>query len=267
MTGWETSSILTSILHAGRLSSVWMDISEENHSKLLSLFRNVGLCFSISDTEELFPCNLPVGWPDREMWPPLPKPSEKQTSLLFIFSFLPPSFFPALIVAINKKRDSFPSNVQPLYYRFHIVYITKEQSSCNNHKKHFLEGVSNGNTYENVKKLAVSHRVHYEVTPHNNSLKITVRGPFPCCIIPAISLIVRSIQSSHFQGITYKEYLLCPECELKKIPNPAKFDLHALHDGICCKGHTVGNTEDILAGNFKSSDLFTLEVGQTRSCW
>ena len=66
--------ICDGVLPLADLSTVWADISEENRRKLLCLFRSVGLCFRISDTEELFPCNLAVGWPDREMWPPLPSP-------------------------------------------------------------------------------------------------------------------------------------------------------------------------------------------------
>ena len=146
------------------------------------------------------------------MWPSLPSSSENQTTLLFILSFLPPPFFPDLIVAVNKKHLSFASNVQPLYYRFHIVYITKDRSLCAKHKENFMKSMTESSSNENPINPAVLHTVHYELMPYNNSLKVTIRGPFPCCIVPDIRATVSYVQSCRYPGITYNEHLLCPEC-------------------------------------------------------
>ena len=183
------------VLSVMDLGRVWNHISEEMRPKLLSLIRNVGLCFSISDTQELFPCNLPLGWPDREMWPPLPSPSENQASLLFVFSFIPPSFFPDLIVAVDSKRKSCAVNVKPLYYRFHIVYIIKSCNilPCALHGVELLQRKLNAAASETVGAQSELHTVHYELMPYNNSLKVTIRGPSPCCIVPDVRATVASV--------------------------------------------------------------------------
>ena len=253
------------ILQLEDLSKVWDDVSEVNCLKLLSLFRNVGLCFSISDCEELFPCNLPIGWPNREMWSSLPKPSERQTSLLFTFNFLPPSFFPRMIVAVNKMRESFASNVEPLYYRFHIVYITKDQAKCASHQEVSMSATTENTSMGNSQDIKVLHAVHYELLPHKYSLKATVRGPFPCLVVPVIRRTVDSVKSCSYPGITYKEHILCPECELRKVQDPAKFETHKSHDGACSKGHRIENTEDLLCGKFDSGipmSLVATQVGR-----
>ena len=261
------------ILNLENLSSVWGDISKQNRSKLLALLRNAGLCFNISDREILFPCNLPIGWPDRESWPPLPGPSEKQASLLFTFSFLPSSFFTDLIVAINKTRGSFASNVRPLYYRFHILYITKDHNMYPTHKEQFMTTRKESDANADSANETVTHRIHYELMPYNNSLKVTIRGKFLCSVMSQIRTMVASVQQRRYPGITYKEHLLCPECELKrvrspgkfelkKVSNPRTFDVHKAHDGFCSKRHKIGSTEDIVSGKLNSLTLIPLLAGQ-----
>jgi hypothetical protein len=252
--------ICDGVISLSDLPTLWANISKENHSKLLCLFRSVGLCFRISDTEELFPCNLPVGWPSEDMWSPLPSPSEKQTSLLFLFSFVPPSFFPDLIVKTNEESGSFAGNVQPLYYRFHIVYILKEREFRDIGKDKCLKIVSGENECIKAQKPKVLHRVHYELMPHNNSLKVAIRGPCPRSIIPHVRSMIETVKSRRYRGITYFERLLCPECVMKKARHPATFVLDAHHDGVCSKGHEVGNTEDILDGKLSSSTIVPLAV-------
>ena len=243
------------VLSVSDLDIVWSHISEEIRPKLLSLIRSVGLCFSISDKQELFPCNLPLGWPDREMWPPGPNPSENQTSLLFLFSFIPPSFFPDLIVAVNSKRESFAVNVKPLYYRFHIVYIMKicEMPPCALHGLDLLRTKVGDASETYTTRAKLHYTVHYELMPYNNSLKVTIRGPSPCCVVLDIRATVASVQSRRYPGVTYKEFLLCSECELKKLHNPSTFGFEQSHDGVCSKGHKVGSTDDILSGKLSSS--------------
>ena len=254
----SSSSIISDgILHLEDLSKVWADMSEVNRSKLLCLFRNVGLCFSISVSDELFPCNLPIGWPDREMWSSSPKPSEKQTSLLFTFDFVPPSFFPDVIVEVNRRRYSFATNVEPLYYRFHIVYITKDRIPCGSHEEGSMSTITENTNNQDSQNVKLLHAVHYELLPHKNALKVTARGPFPCCIVRVIRDTVASVQVSRYPGITYEEHILCPECELKKVHNPAKFYFHKSHDGACCKGHRVGSTKDLLCGKYDSGILMS----------
>ena len=247
----STDAIADGILHTQELDSVWGHLSQDHRISLLSLFRKVGLCFKISDTKEMFPCNLPVGWPDRDMWPPLPRPSENQTSLLFNFNFVPPSFFAALIVAVNKKRESFASNVQPLYYRFHIVYITKEQGLCTYHEmeRGSIGACGESSESERSQVRTVLHTVHFKLVPHTNSLKAAVRGPHPCCMLSDIRAMVDSVGSSRFPGIAITDAIVCPECELQKSHTLRTFDCVSPHDGVCAKGHKVRTTQDLLAGN------------------
>jgi len=146
-------------------------MSEENRSRLMTVFRRAGLCISFTEDEDLFPCKLPIGWPDQEVWPRIPRSGENQTSLLYELSFVPASFFPDLIVAINERKDSFPSNVKPLYYRFNAVYIIKHQYICHLHEETKMAESSLASYV--CSEPVLYHRIHMEIMPPTNSLKVS----------------------------------------------------------------------------------------------
>ena len=154
---------------------------------------------------------------------------------------------------MNKKRGSFASNVKPLYYRFHIVYIMKDQGFSETEKD---------DTGESDCKSTVLHRVHYELMPYNNSLKVSIRSPHPLCIVPDVRSTIESVKSRRYPGITYSECILCPECVLKSLQPPATFDFDSFHDGACSKGHIVGSTEDMLDGKLSSTAIVHSAVAQ-----
>ena len=128
------SFIADGILKHDTLDAAWNHIDEENRNKLLHLFRRAGICFSLGVDTELFPCRLPVGRPDEDIWPSIPDPQENQLNIFITLSTLPPSFFSDLIVLVNKKRNLYAGRNCYLYYSNHIVYITRSQGeSCDFH--------------------------------------------------------------------------------------------------------------------------------------
>ena len=250
----DVQCISDGILSHTQLPIVWQSISESTRDNLLALLRRSGLCFLLSESEELFPCNLPIGWPDADIWPPVPSKSELQLTYDFDFSFLPPSFFSDVTVEIHKKkRLSFPSNIKPVYYRFHVVYLTKTRGVCSIHEELM-------NTTDEVSDVQVSgkpksstledlHRVYLEVTPHNNTLKVVVRGLQPCCVMSEIQDIVADVHLTRHKGVEYLEYVVCPQCELNRVRNPARFALSSVIEPVCSRGHALGCRVGILTGN------------------
>ncbi|XP_028513033.1 uncharacterized protein LOC114574493 [Exaiptasia diaphana] len=241
----SVNAVCDGILHSPSLSEVWPEMTEENRQQLLALFRSVGLCFSISDEKELFPCNLPIGWPDKRKWHSLPKEGESQTSLLFNFTFLPPTFFPKLIIEVNKKRASFPANADPLYYRFHIYYDTLKNDKCDIHSNE---------SKEDAKSNTNHHKVHYEIMPHKNSMKVSIRGPSPCCIVSDVCSTIKGVHSSSYPGVAFHTHLICPLCEMEKENDPGLFSLTSTEDGnlfcLTCREY-LGSIDDTKRGKYK----------------
>ena len=250
----EVECISDGILHHTHLPIVWRDINESTRANLVALLRRAGLCFRISESEEIFPCSLPIGWPDTDMWPSVPSKSELQLSYDFVFSFLPPSFFSDVTVEIHKKkRLSFPSNVKPVYYRYHVVYLTRTRGVCSIHEElaNTTDEVADVQGLDEPKSLTLGdlHRVYLEVTPHNNTLKVVVRGLQPCCVMSEIQDIVADVHLTRHKGVEYLEYVVCPQCELNRVRNPARFALSSVIEPVCSRGHALGCRVGILTGN------------------
>ena len=242
----EVDFINDGILNHKHFTTIWQDISNGTRGGLLPLFRRAGLCFQLSDTEEMFPCCLPVGWPDNDIWPSVPSESELQLTYDFVFSFLPPSFFSDLTVEIHKrKRLSYPSNIKPVYYRFHVVFLTKTCGLCSHHEEAKASDVQSESSFSTFPEV---HRVYLEVIPHNNTLKVIVRSAQPCCVMCEIQDIVSEVNHTRYKGISYTEYIVCPQCELNRVKNSARFELNSVKEPVCSRGHVLGSARDILTG-------------------
>lgn len=74
--------------------------------------------------------------------------------------------------------------------------------------------------------------------------------------------MITNVTSQRYPGITYKERLICPTCEVKRLPKPSTFDIQEATGGFCSKGHKIGRTDELLAGNLDTSIIVTSTVGQ-----
>jgi len=82
--------------------------------------------------------------------------------------------------------------------------------------------------------------------------------------------MIKTVKTQQYPGITYKEKLICPECELKRLPKPSTFDIkddtiQGATEGLCSQSHHVGSSNDLLAGKLGTyiKDLVTSTVAQT----
>ena len=107
------------------------------------------------------------------------------------------------------------------------------------------------------------HRVYLEVTPHKNTLKVAVRGLQPCCVMSEIQAIVAEVCRTRHKGIEHLEYVVCPQCDLNRVRNPALLDLSSVTEPVCPKGHALGSPVQILTGNCcKSSQATSPELAR-----
>ena len=224
------------------LPQAWSHIGSDYQVKLLELFRQLALCFPVySEKKELFPCRLPIGYPDEDMWPCHPDVDQRQLTLSQKFDFIPIGFFGKLIVAINKGKDKFVTMTKPLYLANHIVYITEETpAACGLCVSHSCQDLSSTEVPR--------HRVHLELRAYCLSLDTTVRGPRPCCMMESLNSKIRGLLQTVNVGV--KSSLVCPKCVAIFKDPPFLFAEENLRvvAATCGYGHDLGTWDHVLSG-------------------
>ncbi|KAJ7393166.1 hypothetical protein OS493_006132 [Desmophyllum pertusum] len=238
------SSGLDGILRIDNLAKTWPDVPEGQRFSMLTLFRNLGLCFPLSDTEDLVPFQLPIGRADKDTWPTQPSEDERQISCEFHFSFLPPTFFSDLTITINRRRLPNSIEVEPTFYRFYMVFATTSIASmgCPLHCKDM-------SAHPLADNLDV-HRVSIEGVPFENKLKVIIRGESPCCVLPDVRAAIKMVVDTRYPGVRYIRRIVCPVCELTAFKSPALLsDLVKDGNNCCSWGHVLGTEAEIIAGD------------------
>lgn len=236
------SSGLDGILRIDNLAKTWPDVPEGQRFAMLTLFRNLGLCFPLSETEELVPFQLPIGKADEDTWPMRPSDGQRQISCEFHFSFLPPTFFSDLTIAINRRKLPNNFEVEPTFFRFHMVFATTLLASmgCSLHCKEMHPLAEN---------LEV-HRVSVEGVPFEKKLKVIIRGPSPCCVLPDVRAAIKTVVDTRYPGIRYVRQIVCTACELAGFKNPALLS-ELVKDGCnyCSWGHDLSTEAAVIRGD------------------
>ncbi|XP_070549552.1 probable serine/threonine-protein kinase roco5 [Ptychodera flava] len=240
------------ILNMQNLKKAWKDIDVKHHDALLEVFVSMRICFPYSETQNqvsapeskqqyLFPCKLPVGQPNREDWFPHPKPGQRQASLLCRFAFLPPLFFCALIVAVNKGME-FVQGIKPKYTRNNIVF------QCRDTVAPCAECCKLSRSYAKA-----THHVRYEMLYHSNSILISARGPQACCILNQLKDIAIDVGKSNLYNnidMNIAESLACPHC-VKLRKDDIGTIMTSGESQYCSKfhDHNFGSWDDLLLWN------------------
>lgn len=257
------SSGLDGILRIDNLAKTWPDVPEGQRFSMLTLFRNLGLCVPLSETEDLVPFQLPIGRPEKDIWPEQPSDEDRQISCEFHFSFLPPTFFSDLTVSINRRNLPNSIDVEPTFYRFHMVFATTSMASmgCSLHCKEM-------SSHPLAENLEV-HRVSIEAIPFKNKLKVIIRGSTPCCVLPDIRAAIKTVVDTRYPGIRYIRQIVCPACERTGFKSPALLkDIVSQGENFCSWGHAVGTETAIIAGDLpviqEAPELPAKAKGQVR---
>jgi len=257
------SSGLDGILRIDNLAKTWPDVPEGQRFSMLTLFRNLGLCVPLSETEDLVPFQLPIGRPEKDIWPEQPSDEDRQISCEFHFSFLPPTFFSDLTVSINRRNLPNSIDVEPTFYRFHMVFATTLIASmgCSLHCKEM-------SSHPLAENLEV-HRVSIEAVPFKNKLKVVIRGSTPCCVLPDIRAAIKTVVDTRYPGIRYIRQIVCPACERTGFKSPALLkDIVSEGENFCSWGHAVGTESAIIAGDLpviqEAPELPAKAKGQVR---
>lgn len=238
------SSGLDGILRIDNLAKTWPDVPEGQRFNMLTLFRNLGLCVPLSETEDLVPFQLPIGRPDKDTWPEQPAVDDRQISCEFHFNFLPPTFFSDLTVAVNRRNLPNSFDLEPTYYRFHMVFATTSMArmGCSLHCKETT-------THPLAENLEV-HRVSIEAVPFENKLKVLIRGSIPCCVLPDVRAAIKMVVDTRYPGIRYIRRIVCPTCERTGFKNPSLLNnISKEGNNFCSWGHALGTEAVIMAGD------------------
>lgn len=238
------SSGLDGILRIDNLAKTWPGVPEGQRFSMLTLFRNLGLCVPLSETEDLVPFQLPIGRPDKDLWPPQPSEDDRQISSEFHFGFLPPTFFSDLTVAINRRSLPNSMEIEPTFYRFHMVFATTYLASmgCSLHCKEM--------TAHPLAENNVVHRVSIEAVPFEHKLKVIIRGSLPCCVLPDIRAAIKMVVDTRYPGTRYIRRIVCPACERSGFQTSALLsNFFSEGENFCSWGHPLGREADILAGD------------------
>lgn len=253
---YKQSWIESGFLDHKILSEVWSHMSSDNQCKLLELFRQLGLCIPVSgERKELFPCRLPIGHPQEDMWPRQPDVGQKQLTLTRKFSFIPINFFGKLIVEINKGKLKFAPMTKPLYLANHVVFISEENpAAC---------GLCSGSFSDDIAlRQGSRHRVHLELKPYFLSLETTVRGPRPCCLMESLNTVIRGLLQA--VNVSVKTSIVCPKCFTTFKDFPFLFHEENLNvlAATCGYGHDLGSWEQVLRGHSVVLDAIDYSIGK-----
>lgn len=238
------SSGMDGILRVDNLAKTWPDVPDGERFSMLTLFRNLGLCIPLSDTEELVPFQLPIGHPDKSTWSDQPSGGERQISCEFQFSFLPPTFFSDLIVTIKRRNLPNCYEVEPTFYRFHMVFATTSMADvgCSLHSKK----AADPHLAENLRV----HRVSIEGVPFENKLKVVIRGFQPCCVLPDLRAAIKMVVDTRYPGVRHIRRIVCPVCERTGLKKPSLLNnIYPDEVNFCSWGHALGKEDAIIAGD------------------
>ena len=237
---FDSDAVEQGFLDHSKLTDAWRHIPPEYHEKLLRLFRDISVCFSVDDATELFPCKFPIGLPDPDTWPPEPEKNQKQLSHIHKFSFLPLDLFPRYIAAVNRKKKEFHKRSTPFYSSNHVVYVTtKSPTRC------ACPHGTKTSSYPDSDPVSDTHRVHTELIPYENRTALTVRGPHPCCVVKEVDSVIKSFAG---KNVTVETAMACPRCLIQDgLLEPIDRDTRC-EDTYCKKNHNSGKWHNVVVG-------------------
>ena len=237
---FDSNAVNQGFLDHSKLIDAWRHIPQDYHGKLLRLFRNISVCFSVDDVTELFPCKLPIGLPDPDTWPPEPDKNQKQLTHIHEFSFLPLDLFTRYITAVNTKKEEFHRRSTPFYSSNHVVYVTtKSPTRCT--CPHGTKTSSD----QDSEPVSDTHRVHTELIPYESRIAVTVRGSHPCCVVQEVDSVIKSLAG---KNVTVETTLACPRCLIQDgLLEPIDRDPRC-EDTYCKKNHNSGKWHNVVVG-------------------
>ena len=236
-----------------KLKMIWKPVTPNMRDKILDLLHYFGVCLSIIGTNmELFPSKLPMGEPDDTVWPLCPNYGEKQVTYSVTFpSLIPPPLFSDLIVTVYRLRVASHAMDKSCRYFSNTVVDLMElnKPGCRDC------GIKSNDSNDLI------HKIHFELIPHRRTIKITARGPHPCCMIKQLNGVMNGVVSKYEGlGTIDLDTIICVGCHLQKVRNPHRFSakLMALELGTgdkvrCYKDHIMRNATAVLTGDVDDS--------------
>ena len=162
---------------------------------LLAALQRLDICVPFVDTpdEKLFllPNLLEVGQPSQDVWSDLPEWEEKQITCDFGIRALKPTLFSELILRINKQGRRLLEIVPdpaPVFLSHHVVfYCGVDVGGCEDcYAVRRRLRVQNKHYDDDSLEDDILHKVHIQLHPHMDTLRIAVRGVSPCCTMKAV---------------------------------------------------------------------------------
>ena len=212
----------------------------------------------------LVPNNLEIGYPNSDIWPDDPDSSEKQLSVEFDLANPSAGVFSELVVTLLRRgaeRLEIIASPSPLIHCHGILfYSALDFGSCNLCSKICTNW---RNESEEESDDDVLHKVFIQLMPHLTTMRLTCRGPRPCCVTDAVTQFLwNHLDIDGSDGTkTYSPfesdgmYILCPKCVLTKQVEPVRFpvdELNASVKAICNKWHNLGSWSRVIKGGYQT---------------
>ena len=149
----------------------------------------------INERHFLLPNLLERGCPDNEVWSDVPEWDEKQITCDFALRSIKPCLYIDLVLRLNgdgRRQLEIVSDPPPVFMAHHIVFYTSiDVGGCEDcytlrQRLHRHED-NNGAVWEGEPTTDdVLHKVHVEMHPRLDAIRIAVRGVSPCCVMKSV---------------------------------------------------------------------------------
>lgn len=254
---------------------------------LLGALEKLDMCAIVGEIDGekryLIPSLLEFGQPNSDVWPDLPDWDERQVTYEMEIRAIKPCMLSDLVLKICREGRRLLDLVldpPPVFLSHHIVFFTAlDVGGCDD-----CQCAGSVSLEDDI-----LHKVHVEVDPRLQTMKVTARGPKPCCVVKAVlgflQLHLNDIEDTFddwiYQGsvndcsiscsvscvsmstgetqdprsfIEEREiYLLCPKCVLNRQARADRIPLRLISDrrkSICSRWHNLGSWTRALTGHY-----------------
>ncbi len=245
-------------MEEGDLQALCSSISGDGLAgNMLTLLKHFSVCLKAElTTKVLFPSKLPLGEPDGSYWEAAPSRGQRQITYQVTFpSIIPPPFFSNLLVEVHRHGIVGDPDKKPAYFSNLILeWMKLDRIGCRSCKGTELGAASKSSPNN-------AHHVLFELLPHARTIRITARGPAPCCMFMKLEGVLRKVVSQ-FEGLGTIELsqIVCPGCMVQKAKSPHKYDVNALRlptkpgeKMICPNAHIFPDATNILCGEVSAT--------------
>lgn len=249
-----------------------------------------------------FPRLLRFGSPALDIWPETPEPDDRQVAYDVTVRNVRPRMFQEFLLTLNddgrRILEILPTPV-PVYLSHQAVFFSAlDNGACDDCRgcggdesngrrglsPQGIEGLSDARTND------ILHKVHFVLRADHSSIRVTVRGPRPCCVVKSTLRFLEqrlndvpedecSDLDPDGSGGSFRSCscasedesvgcfrdggdddrsalcrLLCPKCVLLRDANPDRISAQTMNSrnrAVCNRWHNLGSWSRAVTGDYQ----------------